>query len=311
MPPTVRNDLSRYLTVELKIKIMKKFIIVLSILLISIVLDAQKAKTESFSVKIEGEGKPLILIPGLTCSGEVWKETVAKFKSEYECHILTLAGFAGQAPINIEGGYLPKVEKELVNYIRSNFETKPIIVGHSLGGFMALSINQHTVDLVEKIVIVDSFPFYSAAMMPTATEETAKPQAEMMKNMMLNSEQAAFEAQQKMTLQMMIEDSEKVEIALKWSLDSDRATAAAAMCEIMTTDLRKEMESAKAPILVFGSWAAGKDYGITKEMTENIYKTQFEGAESCKISMAETAKHFIMWDEQDWFLEEVTAFLKE
>ena len=38
----------------------------------------------------------MILIPGLTCGGDVWKSTVEHFKDRYECHVLTLAGFAGE-----------------------------------------------------------------------------------------------------------------------------------------------------------------------------------------------------------------------
>ena len=49
-----------------------------------------------FAVKVTGTGQPMILIPGLACSGEVWDSTVAHFKDRCECHVLTLAGFAGQ-----------------------------------------------------------------------------------------------------------------------------------------------------------------------------------------------------------------------
>src|SRR5271165_2213258 len=53
----------------------------------------------AFSVKVTGAGRPMILIPGLSCGGDVWDGTVAHFKDRYECHVLTLAGFAGQPAI--------------------------------------------------------------------------------------------------------------------------------------------------------------------------------------------------------------------
>ncbi len=293
-----------------KIGTMKNLISILLITFIGLnVFSQKKAVTEAFDVEVIGEGKPLILIPGLSCSGEVWNESVEDLQREYECHILTLAGFADQAPFDYKDAYLPKIEKEVVNYIKTKLEEKPILMGHSLGGFLSLSIAQNNDGLVEKIIIVDSFPFYSAAMMPSANEESAKPQAEMMKNMMLNTPEDAFEGQQKMTLAAMITDEDKIETALAWSLQADRKTVAQAMYEIMSTDLRKKMALAKCPILVMGSWAAGKDYGITKEMTADIYKTQFKEAANCEILMAETAKHFIMWDEPVWFLENVKQFL--
>jgi len=288
---------------------MKKVLFTLCAILITCCISAQKFEPTTFSVVVKGKGTPIIFIPGLTCPGEVWNETVENFEEEYEYHILTLAGFAGKPAIDFKDTFLPKIENEISQYIENNLQEKPIIIGHSLGGFLALSINQKKGDLIEKIVIVDSYPFYSAAMMPNATEEMVKPQAEMMKNSMINMEDEAFEAQQKMTAVTMTNVKEKEALLLKWSMESNRATMAQAVYEIMSTDLRKEMHNAKAPILVLGSWVAGKDFGITKETVENNYKTQFEDAEFCTIKIAESAKHFIMWDEPSWFYEAVTTFL--
>jgi N-formylmaleamate deformylase len=77
---------------------MKK-IIAIGILFLAIGSSFNSAQTpKSFSVKIIGEGKPMIFIPGLYCKGDVWNETVARYKNNYKCYILTLAGFAGEPP---------------------------------------------------------------------------------------------------------------------------------------------------------------------------------------------------------------------
>ena len=47
-----------------------------------------------FQTKVTGHGRPMILIPGLSCPGEVWDGTVDHFKNRFEMHILSLAGFA-------------------------------------------------------------------------------------------------------------------------------------------------------------------------------------------------------------------------
>ena len=54
-----------------------------------------QASASSFAVKVEGTGRPMILVPGFVSSGEVWADVVAHYKTTYECHVLTLAGFAG------------------------------------------------------------------------------------------------------------------------------------------------------------------------------------------------------------------------
>jgi len=293
---------------------MKKITLLLVILIIQVNLFAQKADRQNFfQVEIKGnsDGEPVILIPGLACSGQVWKETVDILQKDFQCHILTLAGFAQQKPMPLENGFLPVIQANITDYIKNELKTKPIIIGHSLGGFMALSIASSSPDLVKQIVIVDSYPFYSAMMMPTATEETAKPQAEMMKKMMLSAPDSLREKQQQMTMASMITAEDKIPIATKWSLQSDQATVAQAMYELMTTDLREEVETVKCPILVFGSWYAAKDYGITKESVEKNYQDQFAKAADCTIKVADTAKHFVMWDEPEWFQNNLNDFIKK
>src|SRR5205807_9133314 len=106
----------------------------LALLFLTSALSAQPTTRSSgekpFGVRIVGHGRPMILIPGLACSGEVWDATVDHFKDRYECHILTLAGFAGQPPV--QGPWLQTVANGLADYIRQKKLDRPVIVGHSI-----------------------------------------------------------------------------------------------------------------------------------------------------------------------------------
>ena len=56
---------------------------------------SRAAAPAAFTVDITGQGRPLILIPGLASSGEDWQGTVARLcgpKTGRACHVLTLAG---------------------------------------------------------------------------------------------------------------------------------------------------------------------------------------------------------------------------
>jgi len=289
---------------------MKNIVLVLAVILFQSNLYCQNYETPyPFEVKIEGKGDPIILIPGLASSGKVWQQTVDSLQSNYQCHILTLAGFNTQEPINLEKGFLPVIQEGIKKYIQQELTQKPILIGHSLGGFLAMSLASDDSDILKKMIIVDSYPFMSAAFNPNATEESTIPQANMMKKMILSTPDSAFAEQQKLTMATMMNDPKKIEIATTWSLNSSRETIAEAMYELMTTDLRDKVSEIKIPILVLGSWYAAKDYGITKEMIERRYKSQFQGVSSVEIKIAATAKHFIMWDEPNWFYKEVKAFI--
>jgi len=287
---------------------MRKLAILLIIFFYQTTIYSQSEKY-SFKIEIKGKGKPIILIPGLASSGKVWEQTTDTLEKKYECHIMTLAGFANQKAISLEKGYLPIIKKEIIKYIQNELNEKPILIGHSLGGFLSLSIASSQPTLLEKIIIVDSYPFYSLIFNPNATVENVIPQAKMTKEMVISTSDSLFSQQQKVTMSTMISDSKNINIATEWSLQSDRKTIAQAMYEIMTTDLRSDIEKIKIPILVFGSWYGAKDYGVTKEMVQKNYENQFSKVENCKIEVAKTAKHFVMWDEPKWFINLVESFL--
>ena len=265
--------------------------------------------SHSFEVQVRGEGVPILLIPGLASDGSVWDLAVGQLEKTYTCHIMTLPGFSGVLPLERKTDYLIHVREEIHKYIVNEIREPVIIIGHSLGGFLGLNISLHHPESVRKLVIVDSYPFYSAVIMPGATVQSVEPQASMMKDMLIEIARTDYEVQQKATMAVMIRDTIRQKEALQWSLDSDRETVAQAMYELMTTDLREEIGVVKTPILVLGSWAAGEPYGITHQSTMEAFKEQYARAENCQIEVARSAFHFIMWDEPEWFMKQTMSFL--
>jgi pimeloyl-ACP methyl ester carboxylesterase len=114
----------------------------------------------------------MILIPGLNCPGEVWDGTVAHYEDRYEKHVLSLAGFAGQA--RVPGPFLSPVREGIATYIREHKLDHPIVVGHSLGGYLALELAARYPDLPGRLVIVDSYPMLAGVADPSMTGEKAK-----------------------------------------------------------------------------------------------------------------------------------------
>lgn len=271
---------------------------------------SKEMKPASFKVEVIGQGKPMILIPGLASSGDVWESTVARYKNKYQCHVLTLAGFAGQPPIGAP--FLETVRLDLAKYIHDKKLKKPIIIGHSLGGFLALWLASKEPDLVGKLIIVDSLPFLPAAQQPNATVETIKPQAEKMRQGIIAQAGAQTSEQRRQSqlaiLQTMISDSAKIKLAAKWSETSDPETIAQGFYELFTTDLRSDLANIKAPTLVIGTWVAYRQYA-TREIVERNFRDQYAKLPDYKFVMADKAKHFVMFDDPDFFFQETDDFL--
>lgn len=268
-----------------------------------------QAFTQELDVQISGQGPKIILIPGLSSSGEVWTETVENLSQNFECHVLTLPGFAENPAMEMPNGFLNSMEKLISEYIETQNE-KVTLIGHSLGGFLSLRLSRSIPDKIQKTIIVDSFPFYSAAFNPAATEENMVGMASQMKQLMLSQSPEQYRAQQQASMPMMTINAEKLPIAVEWSMQSDRSTTAEAFYELMTTDFRDELAEVKTPILVLGAWASGKNYGLTEESVKKSFSDQYRLAENVQIELAPTAHHFIMWDNPEWFMEKLTSFLQ-
>jgi N-formylmaleamate deformylase len=264
-------------------------------------------RPRSFSVQVVGQGKPMLLLPGLTCSGEVWNTTVGHFKDHYQCHVFTLAGFAGQPPI--AAPMMATIRKELVSYIRERKLERPVIVGHSLGAFLAFWLAATDPDLAGPLVGVDGGTFLPAMFDPKATLESAKPAAEATLQMMAGETGDQFAAQNKMMLASMITDPKNVELIAPACAKSDPKAVAQAMYELMTTDLRDEVSRIRTPVLLIGSG------GLiippeTKETIMSRYEAQIARIPNHKVVLAEKARHFIMFDDPNFLFSTMEDFLK-
>lgn len=261
----------------------------------------------TFSSEVTGHGPAMILIPGLACDGSVWDETVARYQSDYECHVVSLAGFGAHSPGPPNDELLATVRDELATYIRERGLESPVVVGHSLGGFIALWLAAEEPALVGKIVTVDSLPFLPAAMDPNATAQSARATAEQRRTAMRNGSQN--DDSLRMMLGTMVTNPADLEKALAMSRQSDPSTVAQAMFELSTTDLRDAVAAIESPTLALGAWIAYQQYGATRESTAAIFDSQYVKHPNYILAMSDRGKHFIMWDDPDFFYAQLDAFL--
>jgi N-formylmaleamate deformylase len=263
----------------------------------------------SFSVEKAGHGPAMILIPGLYCSGEVWKETVGRYQDRYTCYSITLPGFAGQPAIHTDT-LLATVARQIGRFIVENKLHKPLIVGHSLGGLLALEVAVTYPGLAGGIVCVSSAPFLPGlAMGDNITIDSARRIGAQIKGYMVGQTAEQIRAGQKYVLPTMMRDSQRISEVTEMAVRCDAATQGQVMYELFSLDLRPEMNKVQCPVLVLGDWASYKSYGATRENTMEKYQHQFAGAPHVRIALSDTSKHFIMFDEPVWFFGEMDKFL--
>ncbi|MFL5328849.1 MAG: alpha/beta fold hydrolase [Gemmataceae bacterium] len=259
-----------------------------------------------FGVRVVGTGRPMILIPGLGCSGDVWKETVDHFKDKFQCHVLTLAGFAGQPPR--EAPFIEPTKNAIVDYIREKRLDRPIIVGHSLGGFMTYLLGMDAPDVVGPLVSVDGLPCLAALVDPNTTPEQAKKRGDEMSKAIATATREVYLQRQRGTISAWISDEAKRDLVLKMGADSDQKTFATAMGELFGRDLRGDVAKVKGPFLLIA--APSPFPGMTSEELKKRYLAQVEKMPNKTVAFAEKSKHFVMYDEPQWMWEQIEKFVQ-
>ncbi len=259
------------------------------------------APAPAFAVEVTGEGPPMILIPGLASSGEVWDATVERYRGRYRLHVLTLAGFAGQQPI--EPPLLAAARDQLVAYVEAIGPAvgheRPVLVGHSLGAFVAFGVAAAVPERIAAVVAVDGVPFLPALYDPRATAAGAAAQAEPIRQLYASLTPEQLALQSRMALAAMITDPADVETALAWSAASSPAAVGDAMAELMSTDLREELAAIEAPVLLIAAAKAAEDEAAREGLRES-YQAQLRHARDGRVVLATGARHFVMLDDPDF-----------
>ena len=264
-----------------------------------------------FTVLDQGTvGKPdVILIPGLSSSRAVWDTEAKLLAPNYRLHLVQVDGFAGApAGPNATGPFLVPIVEELHGYI-GTLNSKPTVMGHSLGGLLTLMLEDKYPADVRKAIIVDTLPFYSVLFNPSATVEAIKPQAEAMKGQMLAVPDDQWAAVAPMMAASLVKNPDGQKLVAASSVASDRAVFANAMVEDMETDMRTKVGSIKVPTLVLYE----HDTSLTTpdaSAYESLVKDGYKPMPNVTLKPVDGARHFIMYDQPAMFDAEVEAFLK-
>jgi pimeloyl-ACP methyl ester carboxylesterase len=286
--------------------------------IVSLIIFATSVLAENFQgieVTVLGntavDAPAIVFIPGLNSNKETFVGTCKALKSSYRCYLLSLPGFAGVAPLkNLDAGFVEPMRDRILAYVKAKNISRPIIMGHSLGGLIALMMAEESPEVARALVLVDAFPYFPAILNPTADAKAMLVMAQNTKQQTLLQPLAHYQSARMQTVTRgMSNQSARVKLLQMWTKSSDRNTSAQAMFDMMTIDMRKRAGQIKTPTLVFGAWAAYKEFGWTKASTEAIFKTQFQKLVGVQIKMSDTAYHYIAWDDPVWMRQETVKFL--
>ena len=273
-----------------------KFTIAL-LLLVSVNVFAQ---SKAIKVEIKGNGSPVILLPGFTCPGEVWNETVEHLSAKHECHIVSYAGF-GDLPA-IQSDWFKTIQKDLLKYILSNKLKEITIIGHSMGGTLGLWVASQ-ID-VKHSIIIDALPCMGAVMIPNYKSENMVYDNPY-NNKILNMDDNAFKAMATQFTKYICKDTSKHKQINDWILKADRKTYVYGYTDLMKVDLRDEISKISSKVIVLAAANPNRAF------VEGNYNKQYANLKNMEIKYVENSAHFIMFDKFDWYINEIKNVLNK
>lgn len=266
---------------------------------------------EAISVKTLSEkGQPMIFLPHIGCSSDMWKEMAEKYQNTNACYLIDFAGFAGMTPL--AGDYTESYVQGISNFIREKNLKNCILVGQNYGGLVAVKVAEELPENVHVLILADFYPKLSMVLDENISPGQLDTILTSIKTFNMNPDSAQFAAYQKQIAEgMNFSDSANVQKFVQWQLQSDRATLTGTLTDQMKDDKILFFEKNKIPVLVYTTWYFALKYkNMPLSDAEKILAGMYPRAKNVTHAVTQDAKDFIANDQPEWFAKQLDQFLK-
>lgn len=248
-----------------------------------------------------GRGQPIILLHGWINSWDVWRDSmIALAKTgRYRVYALDFWGFGDSA----KGASTPSETFQIASYVAMVHQFMTTlgmrhapIVGHSMGGTVALSMTLAYPDRVQKVAVVGS-PIVGTSLnffLQLAGYGMIAKLIWRYPFMLDTTMRILLAGDSKKVRNMIFRDVQRTTIESFFRSIGD----------LRETDLRGQLNTIKIPTLgIYGV----KD-NIVSPSNANLLQ---KGVESPQLAMMQRSRHFPMLDEPELFIETLQNFLSE
>ncbi len=231
----------------------------------------------------------MVLIHGLGSSAAVWDETKPYLEGTFKVFTFELAGHGQTQPV-----HNPSITEEvqrLGEFLKANDIVYPTLVGHGLGGMIALQFAlEHPAD-IHRLIVIDTAP------RQMATEEDKAHVADaLMKNY------DRFVA--KRYLNMSVDQSVSQEV-MDMALRTDSASFISLLMSSFDFDLTKPLQSLSVPLLVIGSEFMFPDPGTSQQVLQEL---GWANARSLTFKRIDHSGHYVMLERPVYTASVLLAF---
>jgi len=191
------------------------------------------------------KGRPLILIPGLASGPWAWRDTIRHFANDHVIYALTLAGMDGLPAPAQKSGLIDLADASLLKLIRTRHVRNPVLIGHSLGGTLAIRFATEHPGLLSGVVAVDGLPVF-----PLLSGNQRAAAVQHMRMQIGHVSKAAFKLQQQRYMETIgLVDPQMAKYYAEFSARSDPDATLEYAAEDMELDLRPQLKNLTVPLL--------------------------------------------------------------
>ena len=284
------------------------FVLALSLLVPGFSAAASSGAGALHVEQVSSAGPAVILIPGLACGAWAWEETAHRLAATHAVHVVTLAGFDGRPAM--PGTTLASLRQELRDLIVTKHLEKPVLVGHSLGGTLALAFAAEDSALISGVVAIDGLPVFpgteNAGSDRRALGESARAQ-------LAGQTPQQFAAYQQTYMKQYGSIDERIATRLaEQSSRSDAAATADFAAQVLELDLRPRLAGISVPVVEISPFYAPDfaSMGIDEQRKAEYYRMLLGGVRDLEVVSISPARHFVMFDQPEKFARTLDAALR-
>lgn len=247
-----------------------------------------------FTVEVRGSGPDVILIPGLSGGRDVWAGMLRAVPG-YRYHLVQVAGFAGEpARGNVRGPIVASLAAELARYIQEQRLDRPAIIGHSMGGTLAMMLAADRPRLVGRIMVVDMLPAPAGLFGQTTNEASS-----IARGIAGLTETAGGRRLFSGLVNAFAPPSSSFRI-------SDPVVITRTMNELAAMDLTSKLPDIRAPLTI----AYASPGGGAGPTVDRRFRQAYAGARGARFVRIDGSGHMVMYDQPARLAAAIRDFLR-